>query len=185
MPGPILLPAAEREARAWKNGAGLTRDVISMPPGSGLEDFGWRLSIAEVDADGPFSIFEGVQRHMLVLAGSLELQGPGVDKTLRAGGPPFAFSGEIPVHGSPLDGPVRDLNLMVRIGQFDGELATIHSGIWRSGDADTVIVAPGSGTVTVDGARFDLAADDALLLPGGATIAHAMPLMVATVRQRR
>jgi len=48
-----LLKAADRAAIPWKNGGGVTRDVIVSPAGATLENFDWRISIAEI-ASGVF-----------------------------------------------------------------------------------------------------------------------------------
>jgi environmental stress-induced protein Ves len=62
------LRAADRTPRPWKNGGGQTTDVAVFPDGAGLDDFDWRVSIARVDGDGPFSIFPGVDRPLDAVA---------------------------------------------------------------------------------------------------------------------
>ena len=34
----------------WKNGLGQTRELACWPPGAGLDDFEWRVSVATVAA---------------------------------------------------------------------------------------------------------------------------------------
>ena len=63
-----LLRAADYPVMPWKNGAGSTREIL-RDAGDGLEGFGWRLSIADVGAPGPFSAFSGYQRVITVLEG--------------------------------------------------------------------------------------------------------------------
>lgn len=46
----------------WRNGGGLTRTVAS-------QGGDWRVSIAEVARDGPYSRFEGIARISVVLRG--------------------------------------------------------------------------------------------------------------------
>ncbi|MBK6569606.1 MAG: HutD family protein [Burkholderiales bacterium] len=58
---------ADVAATQWRNGGGLTRELASGPAGA---DWQWRLSVAEVAADGPFSRFEGVTRWFAVLQGA-------------------------------------------------------------------------------------------------------------------
>ena len=41
----------------WKNGGGTTAEVAAFPEGSNFETFGWRISMADVTSDGPFSSF--------------------------------------------------------------------------------------------------------------------------------
>ena len=81
----VILRAAERRAVPWKNGGGLTREVAAHPPQSDLGNFDWRVSLAEVRRGGPFSSFPGIDRHMAVISGRLELSisGRGDRKSTR------------------------------------------------------------------------------------------------------
>jgi len=135
-----VLRAAERAAVAWKNGGGITRQVAVSPPESAIADFDWRVSIAEIAAAGPFSLFPGIDRSMAVLDGRLRLS---ID-----GRPPLAlsresaavsFPGEVPVFAQPLGSAVTDLNVMTRRGRCSATLKR------RAADAPTVL-AGGAGT---------------------------------------
>jgi environmental stress-induced protein Ves len=53
----------------WKNGGGQTTE-IAVSAGASLADFDWRVSIAEINADGPFSAFAGVDRTLVLLSGA-------------------------------------------------------------------------------------------------------------------
>ena len=53
----------------WKNGGGTTAEVAAFPEGSGFETFGWRISMADVASDGPFSLFPGIDRTLIVVEG--------------------------------------------------------------------------------------------------------------------
>ncbi|MBS0480988.1 MAG: HutD family protein [Proteobacteria bacterium] len=119
-----LLPAAQRKAVPWKNGGGKTWEIAAFPPGAGMDDFGWRISTAEVAAAGPFSNFGQVDRILTVIEGRLELydvvQGQGV---ILEAGQSHAFAGDTPIEGRPLGGPVRDLNVMVRRGVWTAQVS--------------------------------------------------------------
>jgi environmental stress-induced protein Ves len=52
----------------WKNGGGSTEE-ITRDAGTGLDGFGWRLSIADIAESGGFSTFAGYQRIITVLQG--------------------------------------------------------------------------------------------------------------------
>lgn len=166
---PVLLPLTDRADRPWKNGGGITQDIVLFPPGSGLDDFGWRLSIAVVKSDGAFSHFAGVDRYLAILAGKLALEGDSLPPTiLTSGGDPVSFAGDRPVHGRIIKGPVRDLNLMVRRSAFAGRLSRITRIDAVAAAGVTVLVAPEGGTIVIDGTEHQLAPLDALLVePGG------------------
>jgi uncharacterized protein len=114
-----ILRAADRVATAWKNGGGITREIAAYPPASALDQFGWRISIASVTRGGPFSVFAGIERELVVLQGTLRLVVDGAgEKLLDENSPPERFSGEAAARGDPVDGPVTDLNVMTRRGEF-------------------------------------------------------------------
>ncbi len=104
-----ILAAASYERVAWKNGAGLT-DVVAVaaddPPG-------WRVSIASIERDGPFSDFGGYDRTIVSLSddGVTLVWASGEERRL-AKLAPFAFPGEAEVEVRLSDGPVRDFNVM-------------------------------------------------------------------------
>lgn len=106
-------------ASTWKNGGGSTRQLLAYPPGASLDHFAYRVSVAEVDSDGPFSHFPGVDRSLAILAGDglALMNGPQLFGTLLAGQPPMAFDGALPLSGLRLGGKVRDFNVMSRRGQ--------------------------------------------------------------------
>ncbi|HEX4151448.1 MAG TPA: HutD family protein [Steroidobacteraceae bacterium] len=104
----------------WKNGGGVTREAIRMPP-SGAS-FHWRLSIAQIDKSGPFSDFAAYRRFMVLLKGGgvrLEIasphdpEGASERRELRAGGDWVQFDGALATNCELIDGPCVDLNLMV------------------------------------------------------------------------
>jgi uncharacterized protein len=114
---PTILRAADRRAVPWKNGGGVTREVAAWPPGSGFDDFAWRVSMAEVREAGPFSRFAGVDRILAVVEGALRLavQNAGVFE-LSPRSAPLAFDGEVATSAELILGPALDLNVMTRRG---------------------------------------------------------------------
>ncbi|TAJ68814.1 MAG: HutD family protein [Phenylobacterium sp.] len=112
-----VLRAADRAAVPWKNGGGVTREIAAWPPGSGFDDFAWRISMAEVREDGPFSSFPGIDRVLTVLEGALRLtvQDAGVFD-LSPCSAPLAFDGAALTSAQLTAGPVLDLNVMTRRG---------------------------------------------------------------------
>jgi environmental stress-induced protein Ves len=93
----------------WKNGGGITREIAIARAGDALI---WRLSIADVGVDGPFSKFEGLRRILTVIEG----RGMALishDATLQADyAVPVSFDGAVEIYSRLKDGPLRDLNLI-------------------------------------------------------------------------
>ena len=112
----------------WKNGGGATCEIACWPPGAGLSDFGWRVSIATIAAAGPFSVFDGVDRIIMLLAGdgvALRSADGRVDHRLDTPCQPFAFSGDAAIDCTLLGGPSSDFNVMTRRGQWRAELRVL------------------------------------------------------------
>ena len=103
-------------ARPWKNGGGTTRDILVEPPGASLEGFDWRLSLAQVDRDGPFSRFDNVDRTLVLLSGAMTLHEPGRRIELVRG-EPVTFPGERAIEATLSGGSTLDFNVMTRRGR--------------------------------------------------------------------
>lgn len=110
----------------WKNGNGRTRELAIHPPGANMDDFIWRVSVADVDSAAPFSSFAGVDRSIALLegAGFTMTLDDGRHHPLTTPFEPFAFPGEASVTIALHDGPTRDFNLMLRRSKARGELVT-------------------------------------------------------------
>jgi environmental stress-induced protein Ves len=108
----IAREAAYR-AVPWKNGGGITREIFREP----LEPapFDWRLSLATVDAPGPFSAFDGYHRTLLLVHGAgVELDfGQHGRARLSTIGQRVSFAGDWQTECTLLDGRSIDLNLIV------------------------------------------------------------------------
>jgi len=112
-------------ATPWKNGGGATRELACWPPGAGLDDFGWRVSVATLTASGAFSLFAGVDRHIMLLRGSgvrLYSNAGDMEHWLNRPWEPFAFAGEVPLQCQLTTGAAEDFNLMLRRGAWHGAL---------------------------------------------------------------
>ncbi|PHY93308.1 hypothetical protein CSR02_12320 [Acetobacter pomorum] len=98
----------------WRNGQGLTR-IIAEDNAHTLPE--WRLSVADILHDAPFSAFAGWQRSIALLgSGVLEMQEKAGEwqHALGACCPPYVFCGADEVLSSCPNGAVQALNLMVR-----------------------------------------------------------------------
>lgn len=115
----ILVNASAVAPQPWRNGGGVTRELLRLPAG-GDADWTLRISVADIDADGPFSPFAGVTRWFTVLAGAgVRLRWPAHARDLRVGDPPLCFDGAEAPGCALLGGPTRDLNVMVRHDRAD------------------------------------------------------------------
>jgi uncharacterized protein len=114
-----IIRFADLVATPWKNGGGVTREVAAYPEGAGFDAFGWRVSIADVAGDGPFSTFENVDRTLVLIDGTgLELTIDGTKSTLDSPGDRVSFAGEAAVSSHLGHGKIRDFNVMTRRGVF-------------------------------------------------------------------
>ncbi|KAF1021778.1 MAG: Protein Ves [Acinetobacter bereziniae] len=106
-----LLEIPHYKKMRWKNGEGYTLE-IARSTGESLDEFEWRISMADVKSAGEFSKFKGMQRFLTVLEG----QGISLNidsklkylHTLQT----VLFSGESVVHCELLAGQIRDFNLI-------------------------------------------------------------------------
>jgi environmental stress-induced protein Ves len=122
-----FLQPADYTRMSWRNGGGRTTEIASHPAGAALDAFDWRVSIADVAKDGPFSIFAGIDRTIVLLGGAgMRLSGGGNAVDLRAPYEPYAFSGDDSIGCTLVAGPVRDFNLMLRRGRAHGRLIVVR-----------------------------------------------------------
>lgn len=152
----------------WKNGLGVTEEVMAHPPGSDIAGFGWRLSIAHVGADGPFSVFAGIERTIALLDGEgLYLDLPERTVELSPGGDPFAFSGDLEISSRNRGGETIDLNVMTRRGQFRHAMRRITAGSVDIRSPDTILVFNGSSSVSHRSGHSKLGRFDTLVANPG------------------
>ena len=104
-------PSTYRRTR-WKNDGGWTTEIAR----SGEDDFRWRISIAEIESDGPFSSFPGIERDLLLLEGNgIELDiDDAPPRRLVQRFERVQFAGEAKVDCRLVAGPTRDFNVMAR-----------------------------------------------------------------------
>ncbi len=162
-----IIRAADCRTMPWKNGKGITTEIVVSPGGASLSDFEWRVSMAQVGADGPFSAFPGIDRTLSVLSGNgIRLAfGDGEAVTLDRSSAPFPFAADRAVDGVLVDGPIVDLNVMSRRGAWTHSVERlVHPGEHRiAGEAILLLVAPEGGW-SVDGAM--LSVGDSALIDG-------------------
>ena len=157
-----VLSHKDRKSSPWRNHGGTTAEVVSAPEDASLSDFAWRVSIADVTHDGPFSEFEGVDRIIMVIEGTgLILKVEGVEHILKPMRP-FNFSGDAVTTARLIDGPTRDINIMTRRELTTAVLAVEPVTRQRTVDVDVikneelvVIAASGNFSIADHGAPLN------------------------------
>jgi hypothetical protein len=98
----------------WKNGGGQTRELLVWPSPT---EWSFRVSVADIGQDGPFSPFPDVERWFVVIEGAgVVLRFVDGERRLAPGDAPLVFAGAAAPDCRLIDGPTRDLNLMIRGG---------------------------------------------------------------------
>lgn len=177
-----ILRNSDYPSRPWKNGGGTTRDILVAPPGASLDDFDWRLSLAQVDRDGPFSRFDNVDRTLVLLSGAMTLHEPDRRISLIRG-EPVEFPGERAIDATLSGGSTLDFNVMTRRGRAQHtvrrEVFSTRATLAASHGSTIVLFALESG-LRVEGESLD--AYDAALIDGqSAGVAAATDRVAALV----
>ena len=114
MTGLLQVPADAVPATPWRNGGGSTRELLTRPSNA---DWRLRISLADIERDGPFSNFPGTQRWFAVVAGTgVRLRFASSEHIVTVESAALHFDGAAGPECELLDGPTRDLNLMLREG---------------------------------------------------------------------
>jgi len=148
----IIAPSQYRRT-PWKNGGGLTEEIAAHPDGAALDGFDWRVSIAAVDRDGPFSRFPGVDRTITMIEGAgIRLSGPDRDVVLDTLFEPYVFDGGDAVDCTLVRGAVSDFNAMFRRGRAWGRVTVVRrSAIVDAADFRLAFAAVGAHECAIDG----------------------------------
>ncbi|MEQ1699875.1 MAG: HutD family protein [Ilumatobacteraceae bacterium] len=165
-----VVRAAETTRTRWANDGGWTREIAREPADG--SPYQWRVSVADVETDGPFSVFAGYDRALVLLSGAgmdLRFTDTGAVTSLRPDEPRARFSGDVPVTATLLDGPTTDFNLIWRRDEwvatarnFDGQ-----QEIGAGGGLDVVVGGyVVSGTATLLNGVTATAGDTFLSEPG-------------------
>jgi environmental stress-induced protein Ves len=159
----IVIRPEQYRRMPWKNGGGSTTEIAIHPEGVGLDEFGWRVSMATVNGAGPFSLFPGIDRTLTVLQGNgIRLDFDDRSVMLDRGSPPLSFPADVAVYGAPIDGPITDLNVMIRRSRWRHSVTRGAPGQLLPENATMLIFALGDVRVTVG--------DQAIELPAGFTL---------------
>ena len=116
----------------WKNGGGTTQEIATWPPEAGLSAFDWRVSVGTVAASGPFSVFPGMDRTVVLLDGEgMRLRSADGSVVHRLDEPhePFAFSGDVDVDCTLIGGASSDFNVMTRRSAWVVDVRVFEEGL--------------------------------------------------------
>jgi environmental stress-induced protein Ves len=177
----------------WKNGGGMTTELVTGGDRAGPDGWSWRISMADVAQDGPFSPFPGVDRLICVV------EGEGMDLLFQDGmrlplerDRVMAFPGDVPAQGRLREGPVRDFNLMANRARHRIELSIGHgvaSTVRGLGPGEVMLIhaLEGPCVVSLSGGKPEtLDPGVSLLLEGEARVAWwalaGARVAVATIR---
>lgn len=131
-------PIASIRKEPWRNGGGITRPLAT-------ESNQWRISLAEIERDGPYSRFEGMSRTSLIVRGrGVMLRDKHATVLLK----PFEaveFDGDAGWNASLIDGPVTALNVMSARGRHRVKVRAIVEPINVPLNCAAVVVALDSG----------------------------------------
>lgn len=180
---PRKLPVEALRVVPWKNGGGVTTEIAAGPPLSGDQDWSWRVSIADVPATGPFSLFPGIDRTIAVI------QGSGMDLHFEDGrvvplelNQPVDFDGGLPVDGILRKDPIRDFNVMADRRYFRAALE-IHQGVTTThqqigvGSVLLVHFLDGEGSVTgPDGVAAAVQQSETIIYEGTVAVSVSIGL---------
>jgi environmental stress-induced protein Ves len=164
------LTPADYRRMPWANGRGVT---VEMARADGPEGLLWRLSMARVDEDGPFSIFPGVERNLTVISG------PGFDLrgalSLRADPlVPVAFPGDVALSAQGVAAPCEDVNVMT-VRTLPRPVVTVEraGGVLDGGGLLCLLALAPARVNATDLGRLDLA-----LMRGRAALADGPVLAI-------
>jgi len=165
-----IINADDYRRMRWKNGGGETIEIARYPGNSDLNAFGWRISMATVASDGPFSGFPDVERTLCVLSGagiSLAV-GNNIPVQLDAESAPFSFPADVAATAQLTDGPITDFNVMTRRGDWRHKVRRL-----RAPAGDVIAIASAATHTIVFCRNGSLEASDGtarLSLTTGATL---------------
>jgi environmental stress-induced protein Ves len=176
-----IIRAADCKTTPWKNGGGSTTEIAASPEGASLETFDWRISMARVASDGPFSDFPGIDRTLtVVVGGGMVLTiGDRPPVTLSRSSEPISFPGDTPTSAQLTEGVITDLNVMTRRGTFGHRVQRIVEPMaCNFGDDDIAVVLSldGATTVTAEQDSATLSLGDAMVISRTANDFRVAPM---------
>jgi len=164
-----IIRAKDCRTTPWKNGGGSTTEIAVAPAGASLDNFDWRISLAQVASDGPFSEFPGIDRTLAVVKGEgLVLSiGQHAPLTLSRGSEPISFFGDVASSARLTAGEITDLNVMTRRRRFGHRMQRVDEPIacdFDGHDIALVLSLNGKASLASERAAATLDHGDAAIL---------------------
>lgn len=146
-----VISADQVAPQRWKNDGGWTRELLAWPHPA---QWALRVSVADIERDGPFSSFEGVERWFAVLSGrGVRLY----DFELHPESEILRFDGALGPDCELVDGPTRDFNVMHRRGLGQFEVLPADQACEAQGWQWLGLFSAGGGVLTHGGRAMTLA----------------------------
>ncbi|MCW0001443.1 HutD family protein [Pararhizobium sp. YC-54] len=182
-----VLRAADHRRMPWKNGGGETVEIAVFPPEADLAAFGWRISMATVASDGPFSVFAGIDRTLSIIEGEgmeLDIAGRKPVVLTRASAP-LPFPADAATSARLVSGTIVDLNVMTRRGQWTHQVEKrIVEGQHHLDAEGGVTMLLSLGNMRIEGGDHaeELGRLDCAVLEGVVLITSDMPAEAYLIR---
>ncbi len=144
----------------WANGRGTSYEIANDR--NGANEWTWRLAMAPVNEDGPFSRIECVNRSLAVVEGAGMLLSVDRKKLQCLPMQVVQFRGDAITEAALTDGPIMDINLMVRRKKADGEMAIVSDAGTLAG-ASIIVAVGGSAQMNCGNSFIELECHDSML----------------------
>ena len=151
----------------WANGRGTSYEIASDRDDAG--NWSWRLAMAPVNEDGPFSRIECVNRFLAVVQGNGMLLTVDRKKLQCLPMQVVRFRGDAITEAALTDGPIMDINLMIRRKEADGDM-TLVSESGSLNVASIIVAIGGSAQVECGDSTIELEPHDSMLECDGETV---------------
>lgn len=151
----------------WANGRGTSFEIASDRNEAG--EWSWRLAMAPVNEDGPFSRIECVNRFLAVVQGNGMLLTVDRKKLQCLPMQVVRFRGDAITEAALTDGPIMDINLMIRRKEADGDM-TLVSESGSLNVASIIVAIGGSAQVECGDSTIELEPHDSILEGDGETV---------------
>lgn len=163
---------------AWRNGGGTTRALATGGDA-------WRVSLASIERDGPYSRFPGIERTSLIVSGAgVTLTSDEAVVQLR----PFAaetYDGDVAWAAALVGGPCVALNAMTAKGRYRAHVCVVDAPVVVRPGCTAIAVALGAGYSVAEGDETpgrDVGPGHVLVSEHHARTLRLVPLAVAAER---